>query len=144
MPTPRRATARWQATAAGVLASASVTSTESRSGYAQDLTVIALEGISGVGASAASGAPSLTLTTTRATSLVFAAGNDWDRAAGRTLAPDWTMLDQSINTGAGDDCWSQYTHTPTGAAGTTVTVNDTASTHDRWNLVAVGLLNESG
>jgi hypothetical protein len=35
-------------------------------------------------ATAASGAPSLSLTTHGAASLVFAIGNDWDRAVART------------------------------------------------------------
>ena len=138
----------WSATAPSVLTSATATSTEARGGFAQDLTVIAMEGVSGLGAtagaSAASGAPSLSLTTTKATSLVFAVGNDWDRAIGRTLPAGWVMLDQWINTGSGDDYWSQYTNTPTGAAGTKVTVSDTAPTGDRWNLAAVELLNDGG
>jgi hypothetical protein len=47
-----------------------------------------------------------------------------------------------VNTGVGDTYWSQYTSIPTGAAGSVVTVNDTAPTSDRWNLVAVELLND--
>jgi hypothetical protein len=41
------------------------------------------------GASGASGAPSASLTTTKANSLVFAVGNDWDRAVARTLPGRW-------------------------------------------------------
>ncbi len=135
----------WQATARSVLSSAAVTSTESAKGFGQSLTVIAMEGVSGVGASvagsAASGAPNVSLTTTAATSLVFAVGHDWDNAIARGLPNGWVLLDQWLNTGAGDTFWSQYTNTPTGPAGSVVTVNDTAPTSDQWNLVAVELKN---
>lgn len=137
----------WQATAASVLPSATVTSTEAKSGYSQDLTVIAMEETDGVGASAAGsgakGAPTVNLTTTAANSLVFAVGNDWDNATPRTLPSGWTMLDQWTNTSVGDDYWSQYTNDPIPTAGSTVTADDTAPTADRWNLVAVELLADS-
>jgi hypothetical protein len=61
---------------------------------------------------------------------VFAVGNDWDNAIARTLPAGWTMLDQWTNTSVGDDYWSQYTNTPTGASGTVVNVIDTAPTTD--------------
>jgi Bacterial Ig domain/Lysyl oxidase len=131
----------WQATAPAVLTSAIVTSTPLRSGYDQDLTVIAMEGTDGVGASAAasapSGAPSVSLTTTSATSLVFAVGDDWDSATPRTLPPGWVPLDQWLDTSTGDTYWSQYTNVPVPAAGTKVTASDTAPSTDRWNLAAV-------
>jgi hypothetical protein len=138
----------WAATAGTILSTATVTSTELRSGYPQDLTVIAMEGTAGVGASAAasaaSGAPTVKLTTTKATSLVFAVGNDYDRAVARTLPAGWVILDQWVNTSVGDTYWSQYTNQPTGPAGSVVTVSDTAPTNDRWNLVAVELVNSGG
>jgi Bacterial Ig domain/Lysyl oxidase len=138
----------WKATAANVLSNATVTSTLAAGGYRQDLTVVAYEGVLGVGASAAASgaktAPSLKLTTAAATSLVFAVGNDWDNAIPRTLPPGWTLLDQWVNTAVGDDYWSQYTNTPTGAAGSVITVNDTAPTTDSWNMVAIELLNDGG
>jgi hypothetical protein len=138
----------WAATAGTILSTATVTSTELRSGYPQDLTVIAMEGTAGVGASAAasatSGAPTVKLTTTKATSLVFAIGNDYDRAVARTLPAGWVILDQWVNTSVGDTYWSQYTNQPTGVAGSVVTVSDTAPTSDRWNMVAVELVNSGG
>jgi chitodextrinase len=134
----------WQATANSVLSNATVTSTPAKAGYSQDLMVVAYEGVAGVGASVAgsgaSGAPSVKLTTTAATSLVFAVGNDWDNATPRTLPSGWTMLDQWTATSAGDDYWSQYTNNPTGPAGSVVTAADTAPTNDRWNMVAIELL----
>jgi len=95
-----------------------------------------------VTASGTSGAPSASLTTTKASSLVFAVGNDWDRAVARTLPAGWTMLDQWVATTNGDTCWSQYTNQPTGAAGAVVNAGDTAPTNDQWNLVAIELLTD--
>ncbi len=136
----------WQATAPSVLTSATVTSSESAAGFAQDLTVIAMEGVKGVGASvagsAASGAPGVNLTTTAATSLVFAVGHDWARATARTLPSGWVPLEQWVNTSAGDTFWSQYTNNTTGPAGSVVAVGDTAPTNDDWNLVGVELLGD--
>jgi hypothetical protein len=133
----------WQATASTVLSSVTVTSTPAQSGYDQSLTVIAMEGTGGVGASAvasgASGAPTLSLTTTKASSLVFAVGNDWDNAIARTLPAGWVSLNQWLDTATGDTFWSQYTNVTVQAAGTQVTVSDTAPTTDQWNLAAVEL-----
>jgi hypothetical protein len=136
----------WEALAPTVLSSATVTSTESAKGFGQDLTVIAMEGVGGIGTSvagsAASGAPSVKLTTASPSSLVFAVGHDWDNAIARTLPSGWVLLDQWVNAASGDTFWSQYTNTPTGAAGSVVTVNDTAPTNDQWNLVAVELTSD--
>lgn len=133
----------WAATATNPISNATVTSTLTRAAYDQDLTVIAMEETNGVGASAEAagrtGAPSVKLTTTGPNSLIFAVGNDWDNATPRALPANWTMLDQWVDTGGGNDLWSQYTSPPIPASGTTVTVGDTAPTSDRWNLVAVEL-----
>jgi hypothetical protein len=136
----------WTATAPAVLASATVTSTPAKSGLDEDLTVIAMEGVDGVGASAtgsgANGAPSLKLTTQDAPSLVFAVGHDYDNAIARTLPANWTMLDQWLDTGAGDTYWTQYTSVPVSPAGSVVTVSDTAPATDRWDLAAVELIGD--
>jgi hypothetical protein len=136
----------WKATAPSVLSGATVKSTPAKAGYAQSLSVIAMQGTNGVGASAvaagANGPPTVNLTTTEPKSLVFAVGNDWDRAAARTLPVGWTMLDQFVNTSSGDTFWSQYTNQPTGAAGSVVVATDTAPTNDQWNMVAVELVND--
>ncbi len=138
----------WQATAPAVLTSATVTSTPARAGYDQDLTVIAMQGTAGAGASAAasapSGAPRVSLTTTDASSLVFAVGDDWDAATARTMPPGWVPLGQWLDTRTGDTYWSQYTNVPVPAAGTLVTASDTAPTADRWNMVAVELTGDDG
>ncbi len=136
----------WAATAPAVLPAATVTSTPAKSGFDEDLTVIAMEGVDGVGASAtgsgASGAPSLKLTTQGAPSLVFAVGHDYDNAVARTLPANWTMLDQWLDTGAGDTSWTQYTSVPISPAGSVVTVSDAAPTADRWDLAAVELIGD--
>ena len=110
------------------------------------LTVIAEQMTKGVGASAtaagASGAPSVTLTTSGPKSLVFAVGNDWDKATARTLGPNQLMLHQFLNTRSGDAFWSQYTGQVTGPTGEAVTLNDTAPTTDQWNMAAVELVND--
>jgi hypothetical protein len=104
----------WAATAGTILSSATVTSTPLKSGYPQDLTVIAMEGTAGVGASATAsaqtGAPKVKLTTTKATSLVFAVGNDYKRAVARTLPSGWVILEQWVDTSTADTYWSQYTN----------------------------------
>src|SRR5207245_1203663 len=80
----------WRAVAPAVLTNVTVTSTLGLiTAYDQSLTVVAFKGASGVGASgtasAATGAPTVTLTTTKARSWVFGVGNDWDRAVARTV-----------------------------------------------------------
>ena len=136
----------WKATAPTVLSNVTVKSTPAKSSFSQSLSVIAMQGTNGVGASVigsgATGAPSVNLTTTAPQSLVFAVGNDYDLAVGRTLPAGWTMLDQVINTSSGDTYWSQYTNDPTGPAGSVVVAHDTAPTNDEWNMVAVELVND--
>ncbi|HEY2353380.1 MAG TPA: Ig-like domain-containing protein [Gaiellaceae bacterium] len=134
----------WEAIATTATTISPITAVLKAGGYDGSLTIVAEEAADGVGAKAhasgPSGAPHLTLTTLAATSLVFAVGNDWDRAAKRTLPVGWAMLDQWLNTGTGDTFWSQYTNATTGKAGTHVSVRDTKPTNDRWNLAAVELV----
>jgi len=132
----------WKAIAATTLTGATVTATQSSIGaYHQSLTVVALTGAADVGASAhangATGAPTVSVASTRAGSLVFGAGNDWDAATPRTVGAGQAMLHEYPDTVNGDDLWAQNVTAPTGVAGSTITVGDTAPTADRWNLVAV-------
>jgi Domain of unknown function (DUF4082)/Bacterial Ig domain/Fibronectin type III domain/Lysyl oxidase len=135
----------WTARALTPLVNETVTSTPAVSGYDQSLTVIAMEMSDGAGASvaggAASGAPSVSLKTTEEGDLVFGVGNDYDSATARTLGPNQVMLSQYLDT-TGDTYWSQYTGAVTGAAGSTVTLNDTAPTNDQWNMAAVEVLGD--
>jgi len=136
----------WAARAPTQLIEAAVTSTPLVPGYDQTLTVISLQMSNGVGASviggAASGAPSVTLNTTEAGSLVFAVGNDFSSATPRTLGTNQVLLRQYLDMKTGDTYWSQYTGTITGPMGEAVTLNDTAPTNDQWNMAAVEVLGD--
>jgi hypothetical protein len=134
----------WKATAAAQLSNVTVTSTQSSGGFRQSLTVVAFTGASGTGASAiangASGAPSVTLVTTQPGSLVYGVGNDWDRAVARTLGANQTMVHQWVETTAGDTYWVQARTGAVAATGTSVQLNDTAPTNDRWNFASVEIV----
>jgi hypothetical protein len=128
----------WQARATGVLTNATVTSALASSGY-QSLTVVALRGAVGVGASigasSVTGAPSVSVTTTAASSWLFAVGNDWDGAVARTLPAGQTMVHQVLPS-VGDTLWVQTAH-PNLGAGVASSIGATAPTNHQWNLVAV-------
>ena len=78
----------------------------------------------------------MSLTTTQANSLVYAAGNDWDRAVARTVPANQTMVNQIVDTTVGDTFWTQRL-TAAVASPSLVTINDTAPTNDQWNYAAV-------
>ena len=91
------------------------------------------------GTSAASGAPSASLVTTRNGSWVFGVGNDWDRAVTRTVGASQSVLHQYLAT-VGDTYWVQQQNSPTALSGTQVFINDTAPANDRYNLSIVEVL----
>jgi len=134
----------WRAFAPTTLTSVSVTATLSQS-TAGSMTVVSFSnvdttgtnGSGAVGATASAnspgGAPSATIVTTRANSLVFGVGNDFDQAVNRTIGADQTIVNQYLAT-IGDTYWVQRTTSPVATAGTSVTINDTAPTADRYNL----------
>jgi fibronectin type 3 domain-containing protein len=132
----------WQAAAPAVLTNATVTATRAKGGYQGAITVAAFSGadttVGGAVASAAaaSGATSASLVTTRAGSWVWGVGEDWDKAAARTVGPGQTLVDQFLSP-SGDTFWTQRQTATTAAAGATVTINDTAPTGDRWDLALV-------
>jgi beta-lactam-binding protein with PASTA domain len=134
----------WQALAATALSNASITLTQSQTGYRQSLTVVAFAGASGVGASAtangASGAPTVSLTTTQAGSLVYGVGNDYDRAVARTVPAGQAKIHEWVDTATGDTYWVQARVGAVSTAGTAVTLNDTAPTNDRWNFAIVEIV----
>jgi hypothetical protein len=84
-------------------------------------------------ANASFGGPSASLVTTRNNSWVFGVGNDYDRPIARTLGPGQTMVHQYLAP-VGDTYWVQRTAALTPLAGTTVRLNDTAPTSDRYNF----------
>ena len=140
----------WRAFAPAVLTNASVTATLSQR-MAASLTVVTISGAdptgtSGSGAigatngtSAATGAPTASLTTTRNNSWVFGVGTDWDKNVARTVGPNQTMVHQYLAP-IGDTYWVQRQTAVTPASGTVVTINDTAPTTDRYNLSIAEIL----
>jgi len=133
----------WKATATTALVAKTVKATQSASGFHQSLTVVALTGVSAVGAtakaSALTGAPTVALTTTRMGSVVFGTGHDWDAATARTPLSGQAILHEFVDTSVGDDFWAQKIVAPTATPGT-ITFGDSAPTGDRWNLAAVELV----
>ena len=117
-----------------------VTATSS-GGLDVSITVVAFSGASGIGAhvsaGARTGAPSATLTTLGSGSLVYAVGNDYDHAIARTPDVGESIVHQWVDNVSGDTFWVQSANSPTGAVGSSVTMNDTAPTTDRWNFTAV-------
>ncbi len=134
----------WRAFATVPLNNVTVTATISQS-LGCSLTVMSFAGVDITGtngsgaigatgtANSARGAPSAILTTTRNGSWVMGVGNDFDNAISRTPGPNQTLVHQDL-TSAGDTYWVQIQSAPTALSGTTVTINDTAPTTDRFNL----------
>ena len=134
----------WQATAQTLLSNVTVRSTPAIAGFDQSLTVVTFSGSDGAGvsagSSAASGAPSVSLTTTGARSLVYAVGNDWDSATNRTTDAGQSIVHEWVDTIVGDTFWTQAVTAPIAAAGTVVRMSDVAPDADRWNFAAVEIL----
>jgi hypothetical protein len=140
----------WRAFASAPLGSVSVTATVSQP-TASSLTVVSFIGVDTSGANgsgaigatrsanAAAGAPTASLVTTRNNSWVVGVGTDWDAPIGRTLEPNQVMVHQYMPP-VGDTYWVQRMVGVTAAAGTTVTINATAPTTDRYNLSIVEVL----
>ena len=78
------------------------------------------------------GAPTVSLVATQNNSLVIGVGNDWDNGIARTAGAYQTIVHQYLSP-TGDTYWVQSINVSM-AAGTTVTINDTAPATDRYNL----------
>ena len=140
----------WRGFAAAPLTNVSVTATLSQS-VTSSITVVGFKGtdtsgVNGAGAigavataNARPGAPSATLAATRAKSLVFGVGNDYDNAAARTVPANQTMVHQYLAP-VGDTYWVQRVNGSTSMSGANVTVNDTAPSADRYNLSVVEIV----
>lgn len=140
----------WRAFSSAQLSNVSVSATLSQS-VVSSMTVLSFAGVdtsgtSGSGAIGAfasansrSGAPTASLITTRNGSLVLGVGNDFDNAVARTPGPGQSLVHQYL-TPTGDTYWVQMQTAPTPLSGTTVTINDTAPTTDRYNLSIVEVL----
>ena len=130
----------WLARAPARLTDVAVSAESSIGGTFLSLTVVAFAGADGVGASATAsaetGAPAVSLTTTRAGSFVFGAGNDWTGPLPRTLPAGQELVHEALNEG-GDTMWVQRISGAVAAAGTPVTVNAIEPTDHRFNIAAV-------
>jgi hypothetical protein len=124
---------------AGAPTTVNVTATASKPGYHITQTAIAYKNATGIGASgtftSASGAPTGTITTTQGNSWVWGVGFDGAKAIKRTVGSGQKLFSQNL--GTKNASWVQSTLAPTPAAGTSVTINDTAPTADPYNLVLV-------
>jgi hypothetical protein len=144
----------WRAFAPSPLTSVSVTATLSQAAVSA-LTVVTFtgadtSGTNGSGAigatastSSGGGAPTAPVTTTRNNSWVFGVGNDYDNPIARTVGANQTLVHQYF-TPTGDTYWMQRQNGPTPVAGTSVTINDTAPTTDRYNLSVCEILPAPG
>ncbi len=109
----------------------------------QSLTVIAFSGVTGIGASSAagavSGAPTVGLVTQANGSLVYAVGNDWDRAVAHVVPAGQTKVRERINTTVGDTFWVQASPARCRPRECRVTLNATSPTSDQLKFAAVEL-----
>src|SRR5689334_21981841 len=140
----------WRAFAPAPLVNVTIAATVSQA-TVSSITVLSFTGVdtSGTGGSgaigatakvsAASGAPTASLVTTRAGSWVFGVGNDWDNPIARTPAAGQSLVHETMST-TGDTYWVQKQNAPTAIAGTTVSISDTAPTGDRFNLAICEVL----
>ena len=133
----------WKAFAPGTLNNVSISATFSQSSPSCSITILTFAGVdptAAVGATAsgssARGAPTASLTTTRAGSWVLGVGTDYDSPALRTPGPSQTLVHQSLSS-TGDTFWTQIQNSATPTSGTSVTINDTAPTTDSFNLSIV-------
>jgi heme peroxidase/PASTA domain-containing protein/hemolysin type calcium-binding protein len=96
-----------------------------------------LVGAASLAANAATGAPAAALVTTRDNSMVLGVGIDWDNPRVMVAGTGQTIVNQFRPT-VGDTYWVQRTNA-VGAAGTSVTINDSYGTTmpDRWNLALI-------
>jgi hypothetical protein len=140
----------WRAFAPTTLTNVTVTATLSKS-VAASLTLLSFtgadpSGTSGSGAigavqskGATSGAPTVSLVTTRNNSWVFGVGNDYDNAIARVPGSNQTLVHELLAS-VGDTYWVQRQNSPTILSGTSVTINDTSPTGDRYNLATCEVL----
>jgi beta-lactam-binding protein with PASTA domain len=82
------------------------------------------------------GDPTASITSTRANSLVFGVGVDWDNARTITAGAAQTKLNQST-TAITDTYWSQRANNPVPLAGVPITLSATGTGTDRWNFAVV-------
>jgi hypothetical protein len=144
----------WRAFAPSSLSNVIVTATLSQAAVASitvtTFTGVDISGTNGSGAigatksaSAASGAPTASLVTTRNNSWVLGVGNDFDKAIARTPGSGQNLIHQYL-TPTGDTYWVQMQSNQIPSSGTNVSINDTAPTGDQYNLSIVEVLSPVG
>ncbi|MGZ7062341.1 MAG: IPT/TIG domain-containing protein [Candidatus Angelobacter sp.] len=140
----------WRAFAPTALTNVTVTATFSQS-VLSSMTVVTFTGVDTTGtsgsgaigatatANAATGAPTATLTTTRANSAVFGVGDDPTAKVARTPGSNQSVVHQLLCAPSTQTCtlWVQQVPTLVPASGTAITINDTAPTADAYNLSLV-------
>jgi hypothetical protein len=149
----RRGTSEiWRAFAPGPVTNATVTATLAQTA-ASSLTVMTFTGADPSGtngsgaigaiksASALTGAPTATVTTTRPGSWIVGVGNDWDHATARTVGANQVLVHQYLAP-VGDTFWVQRTNAAVAASGIATTINDTAPTTDQYNLSVCEVLKQ--
>lgn len=135
----------WQTVAPSVLTNVVIRANRGGGAYPGSIVVTAFTGASTasngatVAATGATGAPSATLSPTKAGSWVWATGNDWDKALARTVGTAQTKVDEYLAS-AGDTFWVQRQTTAGSTGLSPVTINDTAPTGDRWNLALIEIV----
>ena len=121
-----------------------MTATRGSGSYLGAITVVSFTGADLVAdgasatASAGSGEPKATLTATRAGSMIWGVGNDWDRAVARTVGAGQTKVDEFLAS-VGDTIWVQRQDVATPFGGTMATRTDGAD-HGPGNLATVEVL----
>lgn len=136
----------WRAYAATAPGSITVTDTRADGASGADrqhiLKVLVITGAEPVwagaitGTSSASGLPSGSVTTTRASSWVFAVASDWAQAGLGTAGTSQTIIDEDDVAGQySAHIWRQNSTTP--ASGTSVTMNLTAPAAQQYNELAI-------
>ena len=141
----------WRAFAPAPLTNVAVTANFNDDVPESSITVVTFTGVdfsgtNGSGAigavgtgNAANGAPTASLVTTRPNSWVFGVGNDYDNAIARTPASGQTLVHQYLGP-ADSTYWVQRQNSTTSTKGTTVRINDTSPSSDRYNLSTVEIL----
>jgi hypothetical protein len=140
----------WRAFAPAPLSNVTVKATLSQN-VSASLTVMSFKGVDATGTNGSGaigatgsgnsrqGAPTASLVTTRNGSWVLGVGNDYDNAISRTPGAGQVLVHQYFAP-VGDTYWMQRQNTATAASGTTVSINDTAPTTDRYNLTICEVL----
>lgn len=135
----------WYAFAPQKLNRVQITATRQYGSYRGIMRVVTFKGASTVvgalaGSSAPTGAPSVSLITTAANSLILGVGNDPTQAVKRTISAGQQITQQYVVSGIKHTFWTQQYSSAIPLPGTMVMFNVSQPTADAWNLVAVEII----